>query len=53
MGPNRVGVSCPHLKTETYIFQNVIFSSYLEFWTMDEIHITQGFWMLYTIVKTL
>jgi hypothetical protein len=39
-GPNKVGVSLPRLKTEAVKrFQNVVFSSYLEFWLMDKVQI--------------
>jgi hypothetical protein len=38
--PNRVGVSLLSPEDETIsVFQNVVFSSYLEFRTVDKVHI--------------
>jgi hypothetical protein len=40
-GPNRA-FPCPHLKTETDPVSETLFSSYLEFRTMDKVHKPSG-----------
>jgi hypothetical protein len=37
-GPTEYVSSSPHLKAETNIASETLFSSYLGFWTMDKVH---------------
>jgi hypothetical protein len=40
---NRVGVSTPHLKTETDPVSKMLFSSHLKSWMMDKVHKLSNF----------